>query len=76
MAGYAGQAGTLSPLACLPRGMEGAVLLGLQITRTDSAPCRGGTLKPGVAIFGNGQLTLTAYRSADGVRKVGHEPYT
>ena len=33
-------------------------------------------MKPGVAIFGNGQLTLTAYRSADGVRKVGHEPYT
>ncbi|SEJ49011.1 hypothetical protein SAMN04244579_04574, partial [Azotobacter beijerinckii] len=46
VAGYAGRAGTLSPLACLPvRG--GYASLGLQITRTDCALCRV-AMEPGV----------------------------
>jgi len=38
VAGYAGRAGTLSPLACLPVEV-GDVSLSLQITRTGCAPC-------------------------------------
>ncbi len=42
--------------------------LGLRITRTDCAPCRGRETRR--ATLSSGQLTLTACRSADGIQRI------
>lgn len=42
--------------------------LGLRITRTDCALCRGRETRR--ATLSNGQLTLTACRSADGIQRI------